>query len=118
MITTLPITAVIFFTGFLAITGAPPFGIFLTKLFILSASITTYFAVGIIVALSMAVLFIGFFKHITAMIFGEKPASTAVGEESIWLTVPPLLLIAIAFCLTFYLPPFLHTLIINVSTHY
>lgn len=117
-LTTLPITSIIFLAGFFAITGIPPFGIFLTKVFILSAGIKMHLVVSVLALLLMTILFIGFFKHVVLMIFGEKPTAVKAGEESIWLVIPPLALIAIVLYLSFSLPPFLHTLINDAVLHY
>lgn len=115
VINALPVTGVIFLVATLAITGTPPFGIFLTKMFILSAGMKTYPIVAVVAIFLMALLFVGFFKHITTIIFGEKPDEVAVGEKNMWLVMPPLALIIIALCLSFYIPPFLNNLIIMAS---
>lgn len=114
----LPVTSILFLMGFFAIVGTPPFGIFLTKVLILSAGIKTYPIASIIAVVFMIILFIGFLKHATAMVFGEKPTDIQVGETSIWLIIPVLLLIVIVICLSFYIPPFLNTLINDVVANY
>lgn len=114
----LPVTSILFLAGFLAITGIPPFGIFLSKILILSIGITTHPIVSILALLFMTILFIGFFRHIVAMVFGEKPATVKAGEGSIWLVVPPLVLIVTVFCLSFYIPPFLFKLINDAVLYY
>jgi hydrogenase-4 component F len=113
----LTVTGILFLTAFFFITGTPPFGIFLTKIFILSAGIKAHPAVTLIALFSMAVLFVGFFKHVTAMSFGKKPAEIKAGEGSIWLIVPPLALIAVASYLSFHIPGFLFTLINGAVSH-
>lgn len=114
----LPMTGVLFLAGFFAIVGIPPFGIFITKVLILSAGIKTNPIASIIAIIFMIILFIGFFKHATAMVFGEKPTNVEIGEKSIWLIIPSLLLIIIAICLSFYIPSFLNTLISDVIKNY
>ena len=114
----LPVTSIIFLTGFFAITGTPPFGIFVTKVFILSAGIKIHPIVSIVIILLMVTLFIGFFRHASSMVFGEKPAEIIRGEGSIWLIIPPLALIATAFYLSFHIPQFLYVLINDVVSHY
>jgi hydrogenase-4 component F len=114
----LPLTSILFIIGFFAITGTPPFGIFLTKVFILSSGIKTHPIVSIAAILLMVTLFIGFFKHVSSMVFGEKPAQIIKGEGSIWLIIPPLALIAAAFYLSFHIPSFLYTLLNDVVSHY
>lgn len=114
----LPVTSLLFLLGFFIITGTPPFGIFLTKILILSAGIKTYPIASIIAIIFMIILFIGFFNHATAMFFGEKPDDVQAGESSIWLIITPLILIAIVIVLSFYIPSFLNILINDVIKHY
>ena len=118
VIKALPLTAICFTIGFLAITGTPPFGMFLTKILIMTAGIKNYPIVSVIILLSTALLFIGFFKHTSAMIFGEKPEGVQSGEISIWLVIPQILLLGIFIILSFYIPPFLQKLLNDVVTQY
>lgn len=118
VLTTLPITGAFFLIGFFAITGTPPFGIFFSKVLILVEGIKTYPVASVFALFFMVILFIGFFKNITAMIFGEKPKEIEVGDENIWLIVPPLILIVVFIVLSFFIPPFLLTLINNAASAY
>ena len=118
MLAALPVTSIIFLAGVFAITGTPPFGIFLTKLSILSAGMKAYPLASAAALFLMALLFIGFFKHATAMVFGEKPEGVKTGEGSAWLILPPLALVTVALYLSFSLPPFLCTLVNTVATIY
>lgn len=114
----LPVTSILFLAGFFIITGTPPFGMFLTKIMIFSAGIAAHPIVSVAALFSAVILFISFFHHATAMFFGEKPAVIKTGEENIWLIIPPLALVAIVVCLSFYLPPFLSKLINDAVAHY
>ncbi len=118
IINVIPATAALFLAGFLIVTGAPPFGIFFTKIFILSAGIKQYPLVVIAIIVCMTILFIGFLKHTTAMVFGPAPDGIKKQQENIWLLLPPLALIILALCLSFYIPPFLRTLINYVTMYY
>jgi len=118
LLTALPVTSVLFFAGFFAITGMPPFGIFLTKVFILSSGMKTHPMVAGVVMFLMAIVFIGFFNHVTSMVFGKKPSEVKKCEEDIWLVIPPFGLIALALFLSFHLPLFLTTLLNDVVAHY
>ena len=113
-----PMTSILFIVGFFAITGAPPFGIFLTKLLIFSAGIRIQPLVVIAVVFCTALVFIGFFKHVTAMVFGEKPPEIKQEKENIWLILPSLVLLIIVLILSFYQPPFLLTLINTAALRY
>ena len=111
-------TSIFFISGFLIITGTPPFGIFLTKMQILSVGIQTHPIITIIAIFFMTIVFIGFLKHITAMFFGESSTDIKVGEGNIWLIFPPAIFLIIIICLSFYIPPFLYTLINDAALHY
>ncbi|MDD5773985.1 MAG: proton-conducting transporter membrane subunit [bacterium] len=113
-----PITSTLFIAGFLILTGFPPFGIFLTKMQILSAGMQAYPAVSVAALSFMTLAFAGFFKHITSMFFGEKPKDIEIGESSIWLILPPMMLLIIISILSFYIPSFLLTLINNAVLRY
>jgi len=114
----LPVTGLLFFAGFLAISGIPPFGIFFTKFLIFSAGMTEHPFVVAAALILITILFVGFLAHISTMAFGKKPVDIKVGEINIWLIIPPLLLITIVIGLSFYLPPFLRTLIETAFLHY
>lgn len=114
----LPVTSTLFILGIFACAGMPPFGIFFTKMFILSAGMAARPFVAIMALIFVSIVFVGFLKHASAMVFGDKPADIPKGEEGILLVIPPLVLIAVALILSFYLPPFLHTLINNSVLYY
>lgn len=118
VLTALPVTGVLFLAGFFAITGTPPFGIFLTKIAILTAGMQTHPVITIVAILAVALLFVGFFKHVSTIMFGDQPADLKVGEKNIWLIIPPLTLIGVAFYLSFYLPSFLKTLLTVAASHF
>ena len=63
--------ACILLIGFLAITGMPPFGIFITEFYILSAGIGDHLPVVIAVLLLLVLVFAGFLRHIVGMTFGR-----------------------------------------------
>lgn len=116
-ITALPVTGVAFIVGFLAITGAPPFGIFFTKLLIFSAGIQMHLLVTVVALAFMTWLFVGFLRHVSALMFGEKPADIPVGEMNVWLVVPPVILLALALYLSVHIPAFLQTLLSAAVTY-
>lgn len=113
-----PMTSVLFLAGVLAIIGAPPFGIFMTKLTILSAGISSQPVLTIIALFLFAIVFVGLFKHAVAMVFGEKPDGVQVKKEDAALILPPLLLLMAALYISFHMPHFLRTVIDNAITLY
>jgi hydrogenase-4 component F len=85
-----PVQALIWLAGAVAITGAPPFGLFLSEFTILRAG---FHSVSIWAAYAMAVLliviFIGFMNQFRRMY--DEPAADvapAVAALSLWCTVP------------------------------
>ncbi len=115
VMSTLPITGAIFILGFLAVTGVPPFGIFITELSILSAGISSHPIVVVIALLGVALVFIGFLRHVIAMMFGEVDSEITVGEGSSWLVVP-IILLAVALLISGFVFPSAIKFIITSAT--
>ncbi|MFA5953964.1 MAG: proton-conducting transporter membrane subunit [Patescibacteria group bacterium] len=114
----LPITSVLFLIGIFAITGAPPFGIFLTKILIFSSGITLHPFLTVVAMLLTAMVFIGFLKHASDMFFGEKPHDLEPEKEKMTLIIPPFALITLVLYLSFYQPAFLQVLIKGAALNY
>lgn len=107
----LPLTAPLLFGGFIAIVGLPPFGLFMTKLLLLSSGMERFpWIVGIAVLL-LAVIFFGFFRHVTGMLYGSAPESIGRGESNMFTRVPLLLLAALILLLGLDFPESLRALI-------
>jgi hydrogenase-4 component F len=104
----LPLSGALWVAGFLAITGSPPFGPFLSELTILKAALDqgrSFVAVGYLALL--AVIFIGMANLFLPMAQG-RPGDGAerVGSgEALWATVPPAALAALVLVLGVYIPP-------------
>jgi hydrogenase-4 component F len=96
----MPVSGWAWLAGAVAITGAPPFALFLSELTVLRAGLPGVNAWAVfLMALLLIVIFIGFLNHFRRMYFddapsGERPsegAATAVGPVpalSIWCTLP------------------------------
>lgn len=111
----LPFTGIAFLLGVFAITGVPPFGIFFTEFYILSSGIASY---PVIVALAMAsiiIVFVGFLRHATAMVFGEVPSGIKRGEFGFLTTAPLAVIAVILVSFGLFLPSFVMRLIENAS---
>jgi hydrogenase-4 component F len=115
VLSTLPITGKMLFMGFLAITGVPPFGIFLSEAYILTAGIASHPVIVMIVLLLLALIFIGFLRMMTAMGFGNMAESTEVGEANYLTVVPVVVLMALLLAAGVYLPLPLKTAILKAS---
>jgi hydrogenase-4 component F len=95
-----PVQGSLWLAGAVAITGAPPFGLFLSELIILRAGIERDFrwAVYAMVVL-LIVIFIGFLNHFREMYFGAEPEAGVQPQQvsrwcvtPMWLALAPLLL--------------------------
>ena len=73
----LPLFALLLFAG-LAITGAPPFAVFLSEFRILKAGLMRghYIITGLL-AIFIVVAFFGVMLHVNRMVFGKPPVSDA-----------------------------------------
>jgi hydrogenase-4 component F len=107
----LPVTGAILIAGFLAITGTPPFGTFITEFYILSAGLTEHPVIVIVVLAMLALVFIGFLRHVVAMAYSKRAEPLARGEGAYLTTVPPLALMTILIVLGFVLPAPLKSLL-------
>jgi len=85
-----PTQGALWLAGAVAITGAPPFGLFLSEFTIMRAGLRPYFAWAVYtMALLLIVIFIGFMNHFRTMYYRTAPADTpARGSLSGWCTVP------------------------------
>lgn len=114
----LPVTGAIFIIGFLAATGIPPFGIFTTEMYIFSAGIKSHPFISAIALLSVALIFVGFLRHTSNMLFGETPESTEKGESGSLSNLPSLILLIILIALGFFLPDTLKSLLNSATLNY
>ncbi len=115
MIQKIPVTAVLFFIGFLAITGVPPFGIFITEFTILYAGIGSHPIITVLALFSLVLVFAAIIKHIVMMVFGEPIKDIPKGETSFWTVFPPVILIALLIILSFFIPSSLQYLLESVT---
>jgi hydrogenase-4 component F len=100
----MPVTGKVLFAAFLAITGVPPFGLFLTEIYILTAGIASHPVIVVIALLMLALIFIGFLRLIAAMVFGKPAESVARGEVNTLTIVPPIVLTVLLLAISIYLP--------------
>jgi hydrogenase-4 component F len=103
----LPITAVLWMGGFLAVTASPPFATFLSEFAILKAALDDG---RVVVAASylalLGLIFIGMVNNVIPMTQGYPPemAGPATGREATWSWAPPAVLTAIVLMLGIWLP--------------
>ena len=102
----LPVSAALLVAGFLAISGSPPFGPFLSEFTLLTGAVRSG-AIGTVVALLtlQALIFISMGSAVLGMVLGPAPAGiTPAPRESLWLVAPPALLLALVLLLGVWIP--------------
>lgn len=115
VLTAMPITGVILLLGFLAITGVPPFGMFITEFNILSAGMMRYPYIVVIVLIALILIFIGFLKATTKMVFDPKEEVMSKGEMNYLTVIPPIFLLCLLIILGIFLPLPIKMLITSAS---
>ncbi|MHB8908214.1 MAG: proton-conducting transporter transmembrane domain-containing protein [Syntrophales bacterium] len=104
VLTALPVTGTVLVSAFLAITGVPPFGLFLTEVYILTAGIASHPLAVITALILLALIFVGFLRFIATMVFGNPADSIERGEANALTIVPPVALLALLLTVSVYLP--------------
>jgi hydrogenase-4 component F len=91
-----PVQGALWLAGAAAITGAPPFGLFLSELIILRAGFEGGYAWAVYaMVVLLIVIFIGFLNHFRAMYFdGENASAAPPAKISRWCVAPMWLALA------------------------
>jgi hydrogenase-4 component F len=107
-----PWTGVLLIAGLFAVTGSPPFGLFLSELTILAAAIQGgYVWLAVIVMALLAVIFVGMAKMILDVAYGTPAGAVEPVRETPALVVGPLVLAMLVLMLGLYLPAPLRVLL-------
>ncbi len=111
-----PFVAVLFTAGFLAITGTPPFGPFVSELTIVLAALAGgHFWIAALFLLLLAVAFAAMGAAFLEMVFGDPPEDIPALEFHGWnaalILAPPAALAAASLALGLYLPERLNSLL-------
>lgn len=113
-----PVSASLFLLGFIAITGSPPFGPFVSLFAILQASFAAHFYwAGAFYLLLMLAVFIGMGVTVLSVVFGEAPPKTDGAKyKDTLFTVGPIFLFLLALLGTgICLPESLHAVLKNAA---
>lgn len=90
--------------GTLAIAGFPPFGVFVSELLLLIATMRTAPWLTVPLLVGLAVAFAGLFRHVHPMVFGERPD----GQNAIAVSMLPVAVhLSIVLWLGLSIPPVL-----------
>jgi hydrogenase-4 component F len=82
VIKVLPFTGIMVFLGVFALTGFPPFSIFISEIMILIAAFTngSYFIAGLLL-ITLSVIFGAFIYHFSKILFGNLPKGASTQKE-------------------------------------
>lgn len=103
--TIMPMTGAIFLLGALAITGSPPFSIFMSEIVIMQAGLNTgqFLVVGLYLVF-LLFIFGGFMYHVSRMMFGQPTEGVVRGEIHISSIIPMVILLAFIIVIGVLLP--------------
>jgi len=109
-IATLPVSGSLFLAGFLAITGSPPFGPFMSEFTILRGIFGSgQLWIGLLMLLLLAMVFIGMGATALTATQGEPVKLDTLFKDSWLLVISPLLFLLLVLLLGVYLPEPLQT---------
>ena len=102
---TLPVSGAIFLAGFLAVTGSPPFGPFMSEFTILRGIFGNgQLAIGLVMLLLLATVFIGMGATVLTATQGEPVQLDTSFHDSALLVASPLVFLLLVLLLGVYLP--------------
>jgi len=114
----LPMSGTLFFAGFLAITGSPPFGPFVSEFSILMGSFRAgQFLIGGAFLFLLFVVFVGMSRTVLRAVEGRAPATgnASASREGFLTTAPPLLLLLLVLLLGVFIPAPLDELLLDAA---
>jgi hydrogenase-4 component F len=114
-----PVSGGLFLAGFFAITGAPPFGPFISEFTIISAAFQSQqFLVGGLLLALLAAVFIGMGATVLAVVQGNPSESTPRDYRDSFATVAPIgMAMLIVLLLGVYIPQPLASLLRDAATY-
>lgn len=118
VIKTIPVTGIMSIIGVFAITGTPPFNIFVSEFMVLADGFSSGNSLSIvfsaILLISIILIFIGFIYNMFKMIFGTPAASTRQGEISKFTIAAMAFLLFFILVVSLYVPPLLNKILHNI----
>ena len=117
LIRVLPVSGPLLVLGLFAVTGSPPFGLFLSEFTILRGAVVEgHLWLAATVLVLLAIIFVGMAAFMLEMALGApKPGATRT-RESAWLIAGPIGLAAAVLVLGVYIPPVLRDVLARAAT--
>jgi len=111
-----PVTGVLLLLGLFAVTGSPPFGLFLSEFTLLNAAITEGHPwIALIVIVLLAVIFVGMAAMILEVLYGPSDAPAESPRESLLLVGGPAVLLIVVLGLGLYIPAQLQRVLVDAA---
>jgi hydrogenase-4 component F len=114
-----PVSGTLFLAGFFAITGSPPFGVFLSEFIILRAAIDgdQFLIAGLFLAM-LFVVFVGMGATVLSVVQGEPPKDVLPNayHDSFSMVAPAIACLALVLLLGLYIPPPINGLLQNAAS--
>ena len=118
VIKAMPVTGVILIIAVFAITGTPPFNIFVSEFMVLADGFSSGNAFIILLTslliVCIALIFVGYIRNIFGMIFGVSPETIPKGETSKFTIAAMIFLLFFVLLISFYVPPLLREILSRV----
>ena len=112
----LPVSGVLLVLGLFAVTGSPPFGLFISEFTILRAAFAGGHPwIAAMTLVLLAIVFVGMAALILDMALDEPPTPVAAVRESPWLIVGPLTLAGLVLALGLFIPAPLHDVLARAA---
>lgn len=112
----MPITGIVFLVATFAITGTPPFNIFISEFTIMMAGFKAgYIGVTVSFLVLVVLIFAGMVQYVTKMTFGEAPTKLVSKEISFCSTAALFIPLVMVVTCGLYVSPFLSEVIHKVS---
>jgi hydrogenase-4 component F len=114
-----PLSGALFLIGFLAITGSPPFGPFVSEFTIVNAALGSgQFVAGGLFLVLLGIVFVGMGATVLGVVQGEpaSPAETTGIRDSVSTGLPILAFLGLVLLLGLYIPPPLEALLREAAT--
>lgn len=103
----IPFTGLLWIAGFMAISGLPPFGMFVSELSIFSGlGVAGRWYLLAVMLFALGIIFVGMSKIIIPMAYGrpDKNSPMVVSDNRLLFNLPPLILAMALLCLGCFLP--------------
>jgi hydrogenase-4 component F len=113
-----PVSGALFLAGFLAITGSPPFGPFISEFTILSGAMSSrHFIVAALFLIFLVIIFIGMGATVLAVVQG--PVSPAGGttdfHDTFWRVGPMLAALTMVVIMGIWIPDAVYDLVLSAA---